>query len=325
MKMTLPSFRSPGSRLALLALAGGLAMPCQGQSAALIDQARLRSALLNVQTDELGEDANGDGVPDDIEGEAVATPGDSDLGVQLIMKERERAHLLRLFATAQAYYTDNVRLTNFNPQSDAYFFSEVGARYEGKLTSDLSLEATVRQAFFRYDDFSNLDFDSLNAGAGLSYKLPDHPDLMFFSRYNLERLTTDNLDDQFFLNHTLSLGLQKSWAAQGSGLYYLGYASSFGFAHPSPAERDEHGIYGGAHWQLTECLTADLYSKLAYFDYDSGQHDWNYMIVPSLTYRFNEWCEVNASLSFVLNRSNRDLFDYDAFSGGGGLGLKVQF
>jgi hypothetical protein len=325
MKMTLPAFRSPTTRCAVLAIVGCLAMPCHAQSAALIDQARLRSALLNVQTDALGEDTDGDGVPDDIEGEAVATPGDRDIGVQLIMKERERAHLLRLFATTQAYYTDNVRLTNYNPQSDAYLFSEVGARYEGKLTDDWNIEATVRQGFFRYDEFSRLDFESLNAGAGISYKLPQDPTLMFFSRYNCERLTTDDLDDQFFLNQTLSLGLQKSWVTPGSSLYYLGYASSFGFADPSAAERDEHGLYGGARWQLSECLTADLYSKLAYFDYDSGQHDWNYMIVPSLTYRFNEWCELNASLSFVLNRSNRDLFDYDAFSGGGGLGLKVQF
>ncbi|MCW1924066.1 hypothetical protein OKA05_15975 [Luteolibacter arcticus] len=325
MKMTLPSFRSPTSRLAVLAWAGCLAMPCHAQSAALIDQARMRSALLDVQPGMLDEDKDGDGVPDNVEGEAVATPGDLDLGVQLIMKEQERAHLLRLFATSQVYFTDNVRLTNFNPESDAYLFTEVGARYEGKLTEQWNVEATVRQAFFRYDDFSNLDFESLNAGAGISYRLPQDPSLMFFSRYNCERLTADDLDDQFFLNQTVSLGLQKSWVTPASSLYYLGYASSFGFADPSAAERDEHGLYGGARWQLTECLHADLYSRFAFFDYDSGQHDWNYMIVPSLTYRFNEWCELNASLSFVLNRSNRDLFDYDALSAGGGLGLKVQF
>jgi hypothetical protein len=325
MKLTLPSFRSPIGCRAALALAGCLAMPCHAQSAALIDQARLRSALLNVQPGLLGDDENGDGVPDNVEGEAVETPGDLDLGVQLIVKPKERAHLLRLFATTQAYYTDNVRLTNYNPQSDAYLFTEVGARYEGKLTDELNFEATVRQAFFRYDEFSRFDFESLNAGAGISYKLPQHPDLMFFSRYNCERLTTDDLSDEFFLNQTVSVGLQKSWVTPGSSLYYTGYASSFGFADSSAAERDEHGLYGGAHWQLTECIEADLYGRLAFFDYDSGQHDVNYMLVPSLTYRFSPWCELNASLSYVLNQSNRNRFDYDAFTAGGGLGLKVQF
>lgn len=320
MKPTLFSFRSPIGRAATL-LAFVLALPCHAQSAALIDQARTRSALLRP---ELQDDEDDDETIDS-DGSVVNTPGDLDLGVQQIMTPKERDHLLRLFATAQAYYTDNVRLTNNNPESDAYLFTEVGARYEGKLTDDLNIEATVRQAFFRYDDFTRFNFESLNAGAGIAYKLPQHPDLMLFSRYNCERLTTDDLDDQFFLNQTVSVGLQKSWVTQGSSLYYFGYASSFGFADQSAAERDEHGLYGGAHWQLTECLEADLYCRVAYFDYDTSQHDMNYMIVPSLTYRFSPWCELNASLNYVLSRSNRNRFDYDAFTGGGGLGLKVQF
>lgn len=320
MKPTLLSFRSPIGCAATL-LACVLAIPCHAQSAALIDQARTRSALLRPDL----QDDDDDDETIESDGSVVKTPGDLDLGVQQLMTRKERDHLLRLFATTQAYYTDNVRLTGFNPESDAYLFTEVGARYEGKLTDDLNLEATVRQAFFRYDEFTRYNFESLNAGAGLSYKLPQHPDFILFSRYNCERLTNDGLDDQFFLNNTLSLGLQKSWVTQGSSLYYLGYASTFGFAHESLAERDEHGLYGGAHWQLSECLEAALYARVAYFDYDSGQHDMNYMIVPSLTWRFTPWCELNASLNYVLNQSNRERFDYDAFTAGGGLGLKVQF
>lgn len=257
---------------------------------------------------------------------AVATPGDPDLGVQWISQPKERAHPWRLFASAADYYTDNVNLAKFNRQADGYFFSEVGARYERKLTESLGIEATLRQGFFRYHDLSAQDFDSLNAGAGLYYDVKELWDITVFGRYNFERLTDESLGHEFLRNHTLTAGAQKTFALEGENSIYLGYASMFGFAEQAAAQRNEHSLYAGGQAHLTKSLDADLYARLALFDYRQGsRRDMNGTVVAALTYRFSRHLAVNASYSFVFDRSNRSRFDYDAGTTGGGLTFRYEF
>lgn len=303
----------------LLLLTSCVAGSSHAQITARIEQARLRSSAVGLRPEAPGETMAAAAE------RAVPTPGDLDLGVQLLLKPKVGLRPLRVFATAHGFHTDNVGLSKNGRQSDTYLFSEIGARYEGKLSETISIEATVRQGLFRYDEFRGFNFESLNAGAGLGYKLQALGDITLFGRYNYERLTNDDLANEFFVNHTLSVGGQKSWVWKGDSLLYLGYASIFGFAEPVTAERDEHGLFGGAQLRLTERLEGDLYYRLALFDFRGGQRALNQTIVASLTYRFTQWCELNASLSFVVNRSDRSQFDYEALTTGGGIGLKLQF
>jgi hypothetical protein len=296
----------------------------QSRAPAPIEQARQRSSMFDFQQ-EIPVDSGDELAEAEESEEAVETPGDLDLGVQLIMKPKERDRPLRLFATLTEFYTNNAGLAKYDPESDTYLFAEIGARYETQLSETLHFEATVRQAIFRYGKLDGLDFESLNIGAGVGYKLPEFADVTLFTRYNYEHLTRDDFGNGFFSNQTLSFGAQKSWVYQEKSLFYVGYASIFGFAKPVSAERAEHGVFGGAHVRLTERLDCDVYGRLAFFNFQSGQRDFNQMIVPSLTYRFSPQCELNASFSFVLNDSNRSSFDYDALTVGGGLTFNLRF
>ena len=310
------------------------AVSAHAQSPDLIEQSRLRSSLsdfrpeapvgisdaLSGGTDEsLGESA------DEQEEGALETPGDFDLGVQLIMKPKERNRPLRLFATIDDFFTSNVALAKHDPQSDNYLFAEIGARYETKLSEALGFEATVRQAIFRYNKYRSFDFESLNVGAGVGYKVPELADVTLFARYNCERLTRDDFGDEFFLNQTLSVGAQKSWIYKETHAFFVGYSSLFGFSDPAASERDEHSLFGGAHLPLIGKLDGDLYCRLAYFDFHNGQHDMNQLIAPSLTYHLSPSCDLGVSFSFVLNRSNRSRFDYENLTTGGGLTLTGRF
>lgn len=266
------------------------------------------------------------GIGDAQSNRAVETPGDPDLGVQFISQPRERAHPWRFFGSAADYYTDNVTLAKSNKQGDGYFFSEVGARYERKLTESLGIEAIVRQGFFRYHSLSSQDFNSLNAGAGVYCDLKDFWGITAFGRYNFERLSDESLGRELLHNHTLSVGAQKTFALQGGTFIYLGYTSIFGFAEQSAAQRNEHSLYAGAQIHLTQCLDADFYARLALFDYRQAERrDMNGTIVAALTYHFNRQLAVNASFSFVFDRSNHTRFDYDAATTGGGLNIRYEF
>lgn len=290
-------------------------------SDARIEQARIRTGPVGLRPETVAETVTVQ------QGRAIGTPGDLDMGVQLIVKPKERPHPWRLFASTADYYTDNVALTKSGRQGDGYFFSEIGVRYERKLSESLSIEATVRQGFFRYHEFSALDFNSLNAGVGLYYDWKDLWGITVFGRYNFEMLTDEGLSHQLFRNHTLSVGLQKTFAWQGSNFFYIGYTSIFGFAEPPANERNEHSLYAGAQVRLSRRLDADLYARLVLFDYvnQRGRMDLNQTIVAALTYHITERFDLNASVSLVFDRSNRSQFDYNAVTTGGGLAFKYQF
>ncbi|MEO8792342.1 MAG: outer membrane beta-barrel protein [Chthoniobacteraceae bacterium] len=257
---------------------------------------------------------------------AVATPGDSDLGKQIILPLIERSHPWSLFASAADYYTDNVTLAKVNKQGDGYFFGEAGARYDGKLTESLSLEATIREGFFRYHGLSAQDFNSLNAGTGLYYNWKELWGITVFGRYNFEWLTDASAGRDLLANHTLSVGAQKTFALEGGNSIYVGYTSIFGFAQQSAAERNEHVLYAGGQAHLTKSLDADLYARLALFDYRQGtRRDMNGTAVAALTYHFNRSLSVNVSYSFVFDRSNQSRFDYDADTTGGGFAFRYDF
>ena len=263
---------------------------------------------------------------DDKSNRATATPGDSDLGAQFILPAGDPILPWRLFATAAEYYTTNVTLARNNKQGDGYFFGEVGARYESKLSDSLSFEAIVREGFFRYHSLSAQNFNSLNAGAGVFYNLADLWDITLFGRYNFEWDTNSRSSRDLFTEHTLTVGAQKNFAWPGGNFIYVGYSSIFGWAQQFAAQRNEHGLYIGAQAHLTKSLDADVYTRFAIFDYrQGGRKDFNGSVTAALTYHFNKQFSANASFTYVIDRSNRSVSNYDAATTGGGVNFKYQF
>ncbi len=284
------------------------------------EQARLRVRSVGTNIEMFGQP------PDDRSNRAPATPGDSDLGSQFIVPLGEPVLPWRLFATAEEYYTNNVTLARNNKQADGYFFGEVGARYESKLSDTLSFETVIREGFFRYDSLTAQNFNSLNAGAGLFYNLTDLWDITLYGRYNFEWDTNSRSSRDLYTAHTLTVGAQKTFALRGRNFIYIGYSSIFGWAQQFAAQRNEHSLYLGAQTHLTKALDADLYTRFALFDYrQGGRKDFNGTVTAALTYHFNKQFSVNASFTYVLDRSNRSASNYDAATTGGGINFKYQF
>lgn len=257
--------------------------------------------------------------------EALTTPGDFDLGIQAIMKRREAEQPFRFFADTAEFYTNNVGLTRTHQQSDAYFFADVGFTYSRKVTDELTFETTLRQGFFRYNQFTPLNFEDFNAGVGLTYDWKKLWDLTFFGRYNFERFTQGNISSDFFLNNTLAIGAQKTFEFNGGNYIYLGYSSIFGWATPLSKQRDEHGLFAGTHYNFIRKFSGDLYYRIAVFDYTVGRTDLNQTVVASLAYTFNNYAKLTASVSFASDISNHSVYNYDLVTAGGGLAVQIKF
>lgn len=254
-----------------------------------------------------------------------ASPGDPDLGEQVILKKREKITPFNVFANVSGFYTSNAALTNEFKVSDYFLVAEVGASYQKQIVRDLFGEVTIRQAVFRYSEFNELDFDSLNVGAGLTYVLRPIWGVAASARYNYNRLTDGAEHDEFFTNQTLTLSLMKTFDLSSAHYFYAGCSSVFGWSDPVAAQRDEYGIFFGYRVNFTRSISAEFYYRGAYFDYVNNRGDWNQTVALSVKWEPAQWVSFSAYASLGFDDSNYDVFDYSVFNGGLGLAGSLTF
>ena len=252
---------------------------------------------------------------------------DDAFGAQRILKEQERPRFFNAFAEVSAFFTNNVALTDRAREQDAFLVANFGMSYRRPLANNLQFEAVARGALFRYDEFDALDFNSFDAGAGLTWTPPQLKGVALFVRYNFTDLFSDSTGDKFFENHAVAIGAQKVWALSRTHAVFAGASAQFGFADPAEAQRDEYGGYAGYHWQATPALSADLFYRYGYFVYrEEGQRrDHNQAFSFGLRYDVTRWMTVSGSSFVGVNRSNVGVFDYEVLNAGGGLGLSLRF
>lgn len=259
--------------------------------------------------------------------QAPATSGDSDLGVQSLLRAPERPQPWSLFADGGFVYTSNVALTRRATQDDVFYVGEGGVAYDLKLTRELSLSAVVRQQYFAYDTFDELDFGSLNLGLGLSYAPQQLNSVVLSAQLGFTRLTRRGVwDNEFFRDGSLALGAQKLIAIGRAQLVSVGGDIDLNISVPHVAEREEFGLSAGYVAQLTRHVALQAGGRVAYYLYAaSGRQDFNFSGSAGATYAFTPWCSVGASVSGVVDRSDRAVFDYDVFNTGASVFFRLKF
>ncbi len=247
-------------------------------------------------------------------------------GVQQILKTEETLRPFRVYADISAFVTNNVALVPKDPLTDSFLVATFGFEYRRPLPGGIQFETSLRVAGFRYNKFHVLDFNSLDAGAGLSYHAEKLGGVDLFVRYNFNQLLNAKTDDTFFTNHTVTAGVQKAVPFSQAHYAFFGVAGQVGFADPKISERSELSAYAGYHLQATRDLEVDLlyrYSYLPYSEIDRADH--NQTVSLGLRYSLTHWLSIAASTYAAWNRSNREVFNYDVINGGGALTFSLQF
>jgi len=257
---------------------------------------------------------------------APASPGDDDLGVQQILKEKEKIKSWQVFGEVAGYYTSNAALLSQNTLADSFLVTGFGVSYQKELPNSFIVSANARQQFFRYADYSSLDFDSFNIGTQLTYLFRDFHEIAVYSRYNYNLLTRPTWKDHFFDCHTLAFGTQKIFPVSKAQYWFTGGELAFNWADPTGYGRNEYNFFLGYNAQLTKALNANLYYRMGLFDYHSSSRtDVNNTVTLALSYTLFENCSITGSVSGIWNDSNRDVFAYNVFNPGGGLTLQYRF
>ena len=261
------------------------------------------------------------------QGYAVASPNDKDLGEQQILKRREEYKPLTFSVSTPVYYTSNVALTRSGEEGDVLFSPGITVSYQPRLTKTLYAEIGVSQQFFVYDRFSELDFASFDAIAGLAYYLPQFHNLSLRARYDYNRLTdTDNFDE-FFVDHSYILSANMPFRISRAQQLAVGIDTALAFwSHPDAPRRNDYSFYVGYSVNLSRSFSIDTSARVAVRDYYVGDRtDVSEIFALSANYRINEWFMLSFLSSFAWNQSNHSVFDYDVANVGGGAALVIRF
>jgi|GEM_PF-588748 len=267
--------------------------------------------------------------PRDSAGFAPTTDNEADVGEQLILVAKDNWEPFRFGIDTGVSYTSNVALLENFEEEDTFFISGVYGSWTPKIKGNLFGEVSVRQHFYRYDEFDELfDTDIFDVDAGLIYIIPKLGDLAVFARYGYLRLNDGgDFGDELFANQSITIGAQKIFRISRGHKAFLGYTSEFSLdATVDASKRDEHVLFLGYEVKWTERLRTNLIYRGAYYNYDEfGRDDINQQLGIGLSFELTDWAKLSTNLSFTSNDSDIAGLDYEVWNVTGGLALEIQF
>jgi Putative beta-barrel porin 2 len=315
-----------GSKLirgVLLAVVGAAisSASAQNQTSQAVDRAQLLRTQAGVP-DEPSVTASG---ADEVY--ASSSPNDPDLGEQAILKRQDSYQPFTMAASMPSFYTSNVALSSANEHGDAVFAPAIGFSYVPRIKPNLYASFSVGQQEFFYNEFSDLDFGSFDARAGLTYIVSQWHNLSLHAEYAYNRLTTSTNLNEFFSSHGLGLNAEVPFRfgrAQQASVGMDGFINIV--SEPSEPGRNEFGAYFGYSVNLTRALTLSAVGRIAVRDYsDDDRVDVGEALSVSATYSLNRWWTLSATATLAHNDSNEEGFDYNVANIGGAISFAHHF
>jgi hypothetical protein len=261
--------------------------------------------------------------PDPVTGEEAAA--DADIGEQWLFKPNPPVQPWSAHADLSAFYTTNAALASSGAQSDRFLVADVGVGYSRPFAGDFAVTANLQQGFFRYDEFTALDFDSLGANLGLSYQARQLADVVFSLQYGFSRLTRATFEEELFLGNSVGLVATKLIKLSTADTIEFSGGGGYTFADPGELQRLEFRATIGYAIRITRALTATAMVRNEFFDYQHGRQDFLQSIALAARYDFTKWISASVAASVANNSSDRNVFDYGVFNGGLTASAHVQF
>ncbi|MDB6139956.1 MAG: hypothetical protein JWO94_3028, partial [Verrucomicrobiaceae bacterium] len=256
---------------------------------------------------------------------APGSPGDDDIGQQLILKQVPKNDPFHFSADGYVFYTNNAANTSAGERRDTFFGWRAAAAFQPKITNRLFADVSVSEDWFRYNDLNELDFESFDASASLLYAMPELADSLLFAGYRYNRITNDF--DSLLNDHSVRAGIQKTVLIDRRNSIGLGLMGSWDLQSDVPAiKRDEYSADVGWRFKLFPNLQFSLGYRSTYFDYaEAGRGDNLHNLAFGVSYVPWKNCEVYLSATYSFNHSNFAVYDYNAANLGGGLGVRFKF
>ncbi len=261
---------------------------------------------------------------------APFSDADSDLGVQEILATTSSRSPVIIDLVTAAYFTDSAPpAVGPDMESSWLSYSRLSGAWRPHLANGWYADLGATQEFLRFDRTAALDYENSTLRLGTVKSFADLGDLVFFARYEYQRLTSGSLTDGDYHAQRLRVGLQKVlWETSVQSLA-AGIDTSYEItARPDTLERNSYGIELAHRYRITPSLSTLASWRADYFDYRLlGREDWSNKLGLELIWEINPATRANAGVFFDNNDSNAAFGanDQQAWTAGLALGFTFDF
>jgi hypothetical protein len=286
-----------------------------------------RAQTVDVDRTDLARAQSSGLAPGFVNGQAVPSPNDPDLGEQSLVSGSQGYQPFTISAALPAYYTSNATLSRSHEQDDFIEAPVALVSYQPRLTSALYGVATVQEQLFYYDRFGSLNFGSFDAEAGLIYLIPQWHNLVLRGEFIYNRLTEKDSFEAFFNNYSIFVNAEIPFSLGQAQQISLGADANISVdADPEPPRRNDYEVYMGYSVKLTRAFYFDAVGRFVVRQYQlTDRVDVSEILAASARYDFNKYISASAISTLGANQSNYSVFDYKVANVGALLSLTVKF
>lgn len=248
---------------------------------------------------------------------------DEEIGKQFLLKRRVAVPQFSLSGDAQYFYNSNPRLLEGNASDDFLFVGSTTIAWNPTWIKGSSVSVFGRQQFFRYNNSSDMDFNSTAFGLSVATPLKDWFNVSY--GYTATRLESRPTGDSFYDEGDVSVSFSRNETfGQRLALPY-GYTMDYFHTSPGSFSRVTHGIFAGLNYAITPKLLGQFFYRFQYEDYTSiAREDRSHVLSITLSYFITNWASVRAFASWTTNKSTIDR-NYDALNSGVGASVVWKF
>lgn len=247
--------------------------------------------------------------------EEVADP---ELGDINLVSRAPRPKMFTFSTLQTLNFSSNAFLVRDDTKSDFFWNGRVGASFVPYATRDFTPRLTFDQSWFRYDRFSELDFDAQSLQADLKYDLNRNDTWFVNSSYAVARLCSpDDATGEFYrygflsesITHRTQLGTAPINLEMSGGAYWR---------HGDPSSSDRVSAYLNmvAIYSIRETVQLWGFTRpeLQHYTHDasgSSREDFNLTVGATLSWTPREYVAVFATASYIGNFSTVGERRYD--------------
>lgn len=318
--MSRPSFQF----LAACALASTL-VPGLAQT---VDPTRFGEGIRPLSVPNLfaGDDSADQGLQDETDF-APESPGDDDIGQQLILKDSERERWLSAQLDTFTFWSDNPANLSTGEEDDVFWGSQLNVGAQPRLGQRLYADAFISQQMYRYDENDLLDYEYLQASLGLIYLEPRLWNSMLFAQFQYGRTTNDDFSNEILNSVSFLAGIQKTVLFDRRNSLYINLMGDWDL--DTDVDQFAHSEYIADlsyRFKIMRDLVLSASYRFTWFDYqDVDRADALNTMGVYLTWMPKKWLNVYLGSSFNINESDVDTFDYQTTNIGGGVGIHFRF
>ncbi|MCX7868978.1 MAG: hypothetical protein N2322_03410 [Terrimicrobiaceae bacterium] len=257
---------------------------------------------------------------------AESSPADPDLGEQVLLTPRKSYRPFSVTAAYSAFWTSNAFYTPDSPAGDMVMGLTADALALPHIGSNFFLEGSGKVGGYRYFLNPSLDFNSVEATAGVLKVFRELWDIGLYGRYEFLHLWSPGAGG-LLTEHALAAGLRKTFQFSRAHALFLSFEADFSLGGtPSYALAHEFNFFAAHQLEWSRWFSTSFFWQMAIFDFrEDTRADLRNFIGLSAGVRPLRWLTVSASSWLGWNASNESEFDFFVANLGGGITASINF